>query len=150
MRFTLQIGLCVYNKKTTRQQPCDEAIMIEGGCGSAVAWVAWGAYRHGYPHWLRLFWVEQALQIIQKFAQAIFQIVFAVWIGHGITFPRKQKPQTQWIGASGPKGIRTLDLYNAIVALSQLSYRPAVESILAPAYGIVNSYSSQDTTLFCS
>ena len=27
----------------------------------------------------------------------------------------------------GPKGTRTLDLYNAIVALSQLSYRPAQE-----------------------
>ena len=28
-------------------------------------------------------------------------------------------------GRSGPKGTRTLDLFNAIEALSQLSYRPA-------------------------
>ena len=30
-------------------------------------------------------------------------------------------------GIGGPEGIRTLDLYSAIVALSQLSYAPATK-----------------------
>ena len=40
---------------------------------------------------------------------------------------------------NGPKGIRTLDLFNAIEALSQLSYRPEVTSILARLLAHVNT-----------
>lgn len=40
----------------------------------------------------------------------------------------------------GPKETRTLDLFNAIEALSQLSYRPVVlEVILTPAFFVVNT-----------
>jgi hypothetical protein len=34
----------------------------------------------------------------------------------------------------GPEGIRTPDLYSAIVALSQLSYRPGTEEIVVAAW----------------
>ncbi len=36
-------------------------------------------------------------------------------------------------GFGGPEGIRTLGLYSAIVALSQLSYRPKSERYGSPA-----------------
>ncbi|GEM_PF-5843134 len=42
-----------------------------------------------------------------------------------------------YANSGGPEGIRTLDLYSAIVALSQLSYRPGARVILAGRQGIV-------------
>ena len=43
------------------------------------------------------------------------------------SFQRKTELSLKLGISSGPEGIRTLDLYSAIVALSQLSYRPASE-----------------------
>ena len=38
----------------------------------------------------------------------------------------------------GPEGTRTPDFHNAIVALSQLSYRPQRDDMLAPKFAPVN------------
>lgn len=37
---------------------------------------------------------------------------------------------SDWFSACGPEETRTLDLYSAIVALSQLSYRPSMGRIV--------------------
>ena len=64
----------------------------------------------------------------------------------------KQKPPrciTRAVQEGGPEGIRTPDLYSAIVALSQLSYRPEwvrlSERIVVPVSSSVKMYLPQIT-----
>ena len=59
-----------------------------------------------------------------------------------ITINAKREALGTKPGASkiyGPEGIRTLDLYSAIVALSQLSYRPGQRRIVSSRVGPVKA-----------